>query len=315
MTKTTATVRNDLMTIRSELKRYGEPYAHLLRLVVARSLLDIAFDLAVIVLATLACALISPWLCPLAVLLIGNRQRSLGNILHDGSHGNLHRLREMNDLVVRVLLAPLLFVGLTKYRDDHFRHHAQLGDPTGDPDVLQPHRGAERGWLSHYMVNVLNKRTWWSSLAAHLWQRGTSWSTRLTIVAWWIALAAAIGMAGGAHVLGMFMLLWLLARATSFHLITTFREMCDHFGLQPGGVCSFTRDIVTTGPWSWLLHPRNNGLHLTHHLLPAVPYYRLREAQDILSRLPMYRSHDLTRSNYVFGRSAVVAGWAFGATR
>lgn len=309
MTTTTAAVLNDLKTIHLELRHCDEPYAHLLRVAVPRSLLDIAFDLAVIALATLACAWVSPWLSPVAVLLIGNRQRSLGNILHDGSHGNLHRHREVNDLIVRVLLAPLLFVGLTKYRDDHFRHHAQLGDPAGDPDLLQ-HRGAQRGWLGHYVVNVLNPRAWWSSLSAHLGQRDTAWFTRLTIVAWWIALASALGTAGGAHLLGLFMLLWLLARATSFHLITTFREMCDHFGLQPGGVCSFTRDIVTTGPWSWLLHPRNNGLHLTHHLMPGVPYYRLRQAQNVLSRLPMYRGLALTRSSYVFGRGAVVAGWA-----
>ncbi len=36
-------------------------------------------------------------------------------------------------------------------------------------------------------------------------------------------------------------------------------------------------DVVVTvrGPARWLVHPRNNGYHLTHHLLPAVPYYRL----------------------------------------
>lgn len=308
-----AAVDNELMAIRMELRHCGEPYAQLLQPSVARSLLDIAFDWAVIALAALACTLISPWLCPLAVVLIGNRQRSLGNILHDGSHYNLHRRREINNLIVRVLLAPLLFVGLDKYRSDHFQHHARLGDPACDPDLLTPRRGPGQAWLGHYADHVLDKRIWWASFAAHLGQRSVSWSTRLTIVAWWLALVTAIGVAGGAQLLGMFMLLWLLARATSFHLITTFREMCDHFGLQTRGTRSFTRDILTAGPCAWLLHPRNNGLHLTHHLLPAVPYHRLRHAQRLLSRLPTYRSHAAIRSNYIFGRDAVVAGWTHAA--
>ncbi|HWH80817.1 MAG TPA: fatty acid desaturase [Burkholderiaceae bacterium] len=315
MTNSTATVLDDLAAIRTELRDSGEPSAQLLRLDPALPLLDIASDWAVIALAALACTLISPWLFPLAVLLVGNRQRSLGNILHDGSHWNLHRQREVNDTIARVLIAPLLFVDLDQYRGDHFRHHAQLGDPAGDPDLLAPRCGAGQGWLNHYAAHVLDKRRWWDSVASHLGQRGTSWSSRLTIVAWWIALAAAIDAAGGVALLCMFMLLWLLARATAFHLITTFREMCDHFGMKPGGVCSFTRDIVTEGPWAWLLHPRNNGLHLTHHLLPTVPYYRLRQAQRLLSRLPTYRSHSPTRASYVFGRSAVVAGWARGAAQ
>jgi fatty acid desaturase len=67
-----------------------------------RSLGDIACDIGVVGLAVWA-AKISLWLTPLAVLLIGNRQRSLGNILHDGSHGSLHPSRGVNDLILRVL--------------------------------------------------------------------------------------------------------------------------------------------------------------------------------------------------------------------
>jgi fatty acid desaturase len=40
-------------------------------------------------------------LAPLAVVLIANRQRALGNILHDAGHRNLWRDRRRNDLVAR----------------------------------------------------------------------------------------------------------------------------------------------------------------------------------------------------------------------
>ena len=310
-TTTTAGVRNDLRCLQDELRGCGDAYTRLLRVDVCRPLLDIAFDATVIALAVLACAHISAWLSPLAVLFIGNRQRSLGNILHDGSHGNLHRSRELNDLILRVLLAPLLFLSVAKYRSDHARHHALLGDPDGDPDMMQ--RDARRSWVSHYLHYVLDRRSWWSSLAAHLGRQTTSLSARLTIVAWWLGLDCAIGAVAGPRFLGLLMLLWLLARATSFHLITTFREMADHFGLEPGGVCSFTRDVVVSRRWAWLVHPRNNGLHLTHHLQPSVPYYRLHQAQRMLCLMPTYRARAHVRSSYVFGGVPVVAGWELAA--
>lgn len=306
---TTMGVRSDVLCLRADLREYGSD-AELLRTSVSKPLFDIAFDYAVVAAATLSCAWISLWLCPLAVLLIGNRQRSLGNILHDGSHGNLHRWRELNDVIVRVLLAPLLFVSLTKYRSDHARHHARLGEPGGDPDLLQPPERAPHGWLGHYGSNVFKLSSWWGSTAGHLGQRGASSGSRLTILAWWVAMASIVGVMGGLAVLVAFLVLWLLARATTFHLITTFREMCDHFGLQPGGVCSFTRDVVVTShAWSWFLHPRNNGLHLTHHLLPSVPYYRLPAAQRVLRSLPTYQMHATIRSSYFFGNASVVACW------
>lgn len=103
--------------------------------------------------------------------------------------------------------------------------------------------------------------------------------------------------------------LWLAARATAFHVITTFREMCDHHGLSPGGVFCFTRDIKAAGLWSVLFHPRNNAYHLTHHLLPAVPYYRLPEAQRVFSTLPEYQERGRVCDAYFAGPAQAVASW------
>ena len=107
----------------------------------------------------------------------------------------------------------------------------------------------------------------------------------------------------------VFLVLWLLARATVFHLITTFREMCDHFGLQPGGVFTFTRDMACHGAWRTLIHPRNNGYHLTHHLLPAVPYYRLPEAHRLLQHQQVFHESAKVCSAYFSGAEPVTRAW------
>ena len=84
--------------------------------------------------------------------------------------------------------------------------------------------------------------------------------------------------------------------------------MCDHFGLCPGGVLGFTRDMTGFSMARRFIHPRNNGYHLTHHLLPAVPYYRLPEAQRMLSKMTSYPDEQV-RQSYVFGPGAVTLDW------
>ena len=81
-------------------------------------------------------ALQEPWAAPIALLVLGNRQRALGNILHDAAHRNLTRKRLLNDLVTRALIAPLLFASLSHYRELHFRHHLDLGAQDADPDLI-----------------------------------------------------------------------------------------------------------------------------------------------------------------------------------
>ena len=136
-----------------------------------------------------------------------------------------------------------------------------------------------------------------------------STQSKLYIVCWWVTFLGFMWAALGSSFAQSFVWLWLLSRATVFHLITVFREMCDHFGLAPGGVFTFTRDMVDHGPWRRIIHPRNNGYHLTHHLLPAVPYYHLPAAHALLGRLPVFQESAQACSAYFSGTDAVVRAW------
>jgi fatty acid desaturase len=295
------------------LQRDGGRHRELLRLNWARPLGDIAFDWTVILASTAAVAWLGLAMLPLALLVVANRQRALGNILHDAGHRNLCRALRVNDVIAGLLVAPLLFASLKSYRADHFKHHMQLGRAGCDPDLIDPPQVLPRHWLASYLRQVFSPRAWWGNFLGHLGAAGVSWSARAAIVAWWLGALALLLEFTGAHFTLAFIGLWLLARATVFHLITTLREMCDHFGLRPGGILSFTRDMAVRGPVRWLIHPRNNGYHLTHHLLPAVPYYLLPRAHTIFRRLPAYREHGTVCNAYFAGPAAVVRAWERGA--
>lgn len=302
-------VLDDLTAFRSELQKQQVPYQPLLKLILWRPLRDIAFDLLVVALTVGAVAYGSWWFAPVAVLLIANRQRALGNILHDAAHRNLHRTRLINDGLTYALIAPLVFADLAAYRNTHFEHHLQLGDPTKDPDYLTRLPGRLVSPLRNYARLIFSVTQWQGSIAGHLADSKVLLGQKTYIVVWWLVFSSIILAIAGMEYLVTFLALWMAARATAFHIITMFREMCDHFGFTESGVLGFTRDIVHGSFWYFLIHPRNNGYHLTHHLLPAVPYYRLRAAQKLFSQTPMYQQKGKVFTTYLLGPSPVASGW------
>lgn len=311
---TRSQVLSDIALLRQSLRRAGNPHLPLLKLQGWRPAWDVTVDITAIV-AALLLALQEPWAAPIALLVLGNRQRALGNILHDAAHRNLTRNRLLNDLVTRVLIAPLLFVSLSHYRELHFHHHLDLGAQDADPDLIPIPAAKAKSWVAAVAANTLSLRAVLGSTFGHLLDRAVPLGGRLYILGWWTVLVAVLGLTAGIGEAATVLALWLAARATAFHVITTFREMCDHHGLSPGGVFCFTRDIKAAGLWSVLFHPRNNAYHLTHHLLPAVPYYRLPEAQRVFSTLPEYQERARVCHAYFAEPGPAVASWQRGPAR
>lgn len=298
-------VSADLVLVRQELHRHDALWRGLLRARVWRPLFDILFDWALILGSVLAVHHTGGWLLLPALLVVGSRQRSLGNILHDAAHRNLSRHPRVNDLLAHSLVALPLLTDLARYREAHARHHAMLGDTQHDPDWIPPVCGPTHPWVDTFWVTLTQREAWMAALFGDLRSR-LPLVRRAGMLAWWAVSALLVGLAAGTEVALLFLALWFGARMSTYHAITVFRELCDHFGLLPGGVFSFTRDICTASPLRWLVHPRNDGFHLTHHLMPAVPYHRLPQAQALLRQTAAYRLHGCLCDSYFCGPGAVI---------
>lgn len=278
----------------------------------ARVATDLLFDWAVVLAAVMLTIEGSPRFTPFAIVLTGNRQRALGNILHDAGHRNLSRTTWINDVIANLFLAPPLLTSLTHYRASHFAHHAVLGDAVRDPDFIALANAPGTPWWIRYAQILFSRERWIGSVLGHLADPDASMRDKVGMLTWWAALLCCLGLTAGGDVVLAFIALWFGARATVFHLITTFREMCDHVGLQPGGIFSFTRDVSSRGLWRCLVHPHNNGYHQTHHLCPAGPYHRLPQAHELFRQMPTYRERGIECDAYFTGARAVKHGWSGG---
>lgn len=274
-----------------------------------RSVSDIMLDWMIIGFAVWATCRTGGWTLPLAAIVIGNRQRALGNLLHEASHQNLSPHHSVNDTIGRLLLAAPLFNSLVLYRRLHARHHSWLGDPAHDPDfIVCAVRDGDR-WFHVYARVLLTRSTWVGSLLGHLAAKRLTLRQWLAIVLWWSACESLIVILLGTHTACLFFVLWMIARGTVFHAITTFREMTDHHGLNRGGIFPHTREIPTHGILSILLHPHHNGYHLTHHLFPHIPYHQLPRVHALLTRNSMFRQRAVICRSYLNGEHAGINGW------
>jgi fatty acid desaturase len=298
-------VCDDLRHIRRAIDHLDLDKATIFQTSLLRSLSHLAIDWSCLCMALWAVMQWGWWAVPAALFVIGNRQRALGNVLHDLGHRNVSRRAKTNDFIAHTLVAPLLFADFEQYRKTHLAHHMHLGDPHRDPDYMESAGSNRNCWRATFYANLANPRAWFDTLAGDF-VKPLATQKLLYIVLWWTGLLACLSLVAGWQTAAVFCGLWVAARGTVFFLITLVREMCDHFGRTSGGIFQFSRDITARGILRYIVHPHNNGYHLTHHLLPTVPYYRLPTTHQALLNLGVFRQQACICTSYLFGKQSVV---------
>jgi fatty acid desaturase len=238
----------------------------------------------------------TPWVVLPAVVVIASRQHALFVLAHDAAHYRLLSDRRWNDRVGQ-LLAACAGLSMHAYRVVHRLHHNHLYG-SADPDIAL-HGGYPRGkaYLRHKLLVDLCGLTAWKTYryffgapaanavtgAAQRPLDDTSPGLRAAAIRdrWSVgALQASVPLlvlaVFGTDGLFRYAVLWILPAITGLQAQLRLRAIFEH-----GAPCSTDSPFgaartVLAGPvMRFFLFPHHVQYHIEHHLLPAVPHYRL----------------------------------------
>ncbi|WP_285961335.1 fatty acid desaturase family protein [Pseudomonas tohonis] len=256
-----------------------------------------------------ALAMLAIWPNPvtfvLALVILGGRQLALAILMHEAAHGTLFRTRWLNDLLTDWLCARIIWVDVARYRKHHIRHHAHTGtDQDPDWSLSRPfptHRASLLRKFARDLSGLSGLRRLFGQLlmdlgvleytvAADVKRRprdGRTWRdyAREGLRNMTPMLLANALLAGMLAACGEFWLfgVWWLANLTTYSLFMRIRSLAEHACTERGR--DMLRNTRTTRA-GWLARstvaPLRVNYHIEHHLMAALPWFRLPEAHRLL---------------------------------
>lgn len=269
-------------------------------------------------------ALISPYFGMLTLALVGETsdswtfrfaclpfvaalQNHLQILFHEGAHYQLVPKKRLNDIATNIFCGVPFFGLVSQYRYFHFQHHRHLKDPKLDPEVSFYEDQGYR--FEPLPLEKLLKIIFLDLCGYHFFQFFFSYQlylareiqerrlpqiskgewTSIAVVA--IGVGILLTMPHGGRI---FLWYWILPQVTFLFFFLKLQGYGEHRA-RSGKIDEFTSDLETGKITRFFIYPYNSDRHLTHHLYPNVPWYRLRS----LGRNPEKR-------NYLIGKHSVL---------
>jgi fatty acid desaturase len=247
---------------------------------------EIAWTTIALAVGCLALWAASSWLAlagaiplALAMVLNGIVMYAIYTPVHDASHSavvpRLKSLRWVNVLIGTVSAFPI-FMFFYHHRKSHFIHHAKTNEPE-DPDKF-----AMGGFLEVFFV-----KTPWALISqlngVKLYQACkalnlSSFQRRSTMAQYALTVALLVGLPAAGYGWAL-LTLWLIPWFVGELLMEVAFGWFPHYDNSETGRYRDTR--ISLFPGGDILYLYQN-LHLIHHMLPVVPFYRYRAVFDEL---------------------------------
>jgi fatty acid desaturase len=264
-------------------------------------LLALLEDYGAIALSAIATCCISWYFYPLAVLIIGSRQRALATLLHEAAHRTLAKNKDLNQIVGTFCSGYLILQAMGSYRESHVRfHHGHFGDRNLDPDykyaiqeglydeTLSPQKFALRNIAFPLLLTKVPSYLY--SLIEHrLFDQRNRKEIAGMIIYLGILASIFINLGWGQYIL----LFWFVPYLTTFQIIGWFIEMGEHYPLMNNTVNLYmTRN--RHGHWleKAFTGMHNESYHLIHHLHPTIPFWQMPKAHQIYLQDKNYAQFD-----------------------
>ena len=248
----------------------------------------------------------NPFTILAAVFIIGARQLGLGVLSHDGAHFTLFTNRKLNDWACEWLLGrPFTSGSIYGYRKYHLQHHANT-QQEDDPDLhLSKPFPISKGSFRRKAWRDLSGQTGWKQYGAMFRgafvgdTRGQRWrhflrrfGPNILINLVFLAGFAATGK------WYLYFLLWWLPALTWNRFITRLRNIGEHAAVPDNNDRLRNTRTIEASWWERaFVAPYGVNYHLEHHLIVNCPWYKLKDAHQMMLEKG-YRERMEVRDSY-----------------
>lgn len=224
----------------------------------------------------------------LAIMLNSIFIYSFYTVVHEAVHGNISsriKGRRWVDVVAGTACCAPLWLMFDHHKKSHMVHHSHTNEDD-DPDIYA--RGSFLGWICYRLPISLLSYFNPFTLLAECRKFGCSKSeTRRSAIAFttYTALALIVIAGGyGYELLTLWLVPWWIGQTVMLTLFT----WTPHHDHHETSRYRNTRVAIWPGAELLLL---GQNMHLIHHMMPAIPFYRYRKTFDDLR--PILEQHDV----------------------
>ncbi|MCV6639059.1 guanitoxin biosynthesis L-arginine gamma (S) hydroxylase [Candidatus Albibeggiatoa sp. nov. NOAA] len=268
-------------------------------------------DVIVVSAAILITIHFSWYFYPLAILMIGSRQRALATILHESAHGAVAKNPTLNYIMGTFLSGYLIFQTMASYKKSHVHeHHAHFGDPEKDPDYKY---ALSEGLYENHTLSDFRKKfilsplllskvpSYLHSLIVRRLFEEKNYNELFAMLLFWGVIVSALAYAGVAEYLVLF---WLVPYLTTFQIIGWFIELSEHYPLMEKDTNIYMSRNRHSHPVElFFTGMHNENYHLIHHLFPTIPFWNLPKAHQVLMQDENYARHDRETGGIVWSNN------------
>jgi len=237
---------------------------------------------------------------PICLIIIGSRQRGLGNIFHDSTHGNIVKNRRLCNITGTFLSGYWVGLSMSDYRESHVKlHHNYLGNIKVDPDYQYYHnigiygeKITPKDFLFAHIIPMLLLFRVPGDIFYFFKNRILAMKTYpldycKMVTCWVVAFIIAIYY----HKVDILFFYWIIPFFTTYNMIDYIIQMAEHYPLlgKSTNVLYLSRNRFSHWLEAIFLSIRNENYHLVHHLRPAIPFWNLAKAHKIMMKDMTYR--------------------------
>ncbi|MCG8416240.1 MAG: fatty acid desaturase family protein [Pseudomonadales bacterium] len=257
----------------------------------------------------------------LALVILGGRQLGCGALMHECGHGSLFANKKLNRFVGEWLGAAPVLYRLDDYMTSHLKHHREIGNQE-DPDLHRYERyPVSKHALRRKLWRDITGQTTWKITKGQLFANGILYrdengrqrfSFKNLLVRWYRPVFSNLVLFSVLAALGypLLYLLWVAAYFSTYMVCSRIRNLAEHAAVPDLTSMDPLKNTRTTIPRWWerfTFAPNSVNYHLEHHLVPAIPKYRLADFHQALKRKGLLSEADICQGYTDVVRKLVAA--------